>query len=86
MIVVVYILSIVSIVCDVMVLIPLFKKEGVLKGILAVICGLYSFIWGWMHVKDEGLKLKNVMYVWTAVVVLQIIASVAMNAMQASGG
>jgi len=30
-----------------------------LKGILAVICGLYSFIWGWMHVKDEGLKLKK---------------------------
>ena len=86
MIVVVYILGIVSLVCDVMVLIPLFKKEGVLKGILAVICGLYSFIWGWMHVKDEGLKLKNVMYVWTIVVVLQIIASTAMNAMQASGG
>ena len=48
MIVAVYILSVASLVCDVMVLIPLFKKEGVLKGILAVICGLYSFIWGWM--------------------------------------
>ena len=86
MTIVVYILGIVSLVCDVMVLIPLFKKEGVLKGILAVICGLYSFIWGWMHVKEEALKLKNVMYVWTVVIVLQIIASVAMNAMQASGG
>ena len=86
MVVVVYILSLASLVCDVMVLIPLFKKEGVLKGILAVICGLYSFIWGWMHAKDEGLKLQNVMYVWTVVVVLEIIASVAMNAMQASGG
>ena len=86
MIVAVYILSVVSLVCDVMVLISLFKKEGVLKGILAVICGLYSFIWGWMHVKDESLKLKNVMYIWTVVVVLEIIASVAMNAMQASGG
>jgi hypothetical protein len=39
-----------------------------------------------MHVKDESLKLKNVMYIWTVVVVLEIIASVAMNAMQASGG
>jgi len=86
MIVVTYILGIISLVCDVMVLIPLFKKEGVLKGILAVICGLYSFIWGWMHAKDESLKLQNVMYVWTIVIVLQIIVIVATNAMQASGG
>jgi hypothetical protein len=52
------------------VLFKLFQKEGVLKGILGLICMLYTYIWGWMHINDESLKLKNWMYAWTAAIIL----------------
>ena len=32
-----------------MVLIKLFPAEGPLKGILAIVCGLYAYVWGWMN-------------------------------------
>ena len=70
------ILSIVSLVCGIAVLIKLFQKEGVLKGILGIICMLYTYIWGWMHIKDESLNIKTWMYVWTAVIVLSVIVSI----------
>ena len=38
-----YITLLGSLVCYVMVLIKLFPAEGALKGILALICGLYAF-------------------------------------------
>ena len=79
------IVSLGSLVCAVAVLIPLFQKEGVLKGILGIICLLYTYIWGWMHIKDDGLKIKNWMYVWTALIVLNIILSLVLQAqLQAS--
>lgn len=77
------IVSLGSLVCLIAVLIPLFQKEGVLKGILGIICGLYTYIWGWMHVKDESLKLKNWMYAWTAIIVLNIILSIMLQAQMA---
>ena len=54
----------------------LFQKEGVLKGILGLICMIYTYIWGWMHVKDESLKLKTWMWVWTGAILLGIILNV----------
>ncbi|HEX2995939.1 MAG TPA: hypothetical protein VHP14_14035 [Anaerolineales bacterium] len=68
-----YLASFASLVCGIAVLIPLFQKEGVLKGILGIICMLYTYIWGWMHVKDESLKLKNWMYGWTVAIILTMI-------------
>jgi hypothetical protein len=83
--VLVSLVSLGSLVCLVVVLIPLFQKEGALKGILGIICGLYTYIWGWMHINDEGLKIKNWMYVWTVLIVLNIILSIALQAqLQAS--
>jgi hypothetical protein len=66
--------GLVSLVCLIMVLIKMFPKEGVLKGILGIICGLYAFIWGWQH-KDE-LGNKNIMPAWTGAIVLSIIANI----------
>jgi hypothetical protein len=60
-------------VAGVVVLIKLFQKEGFLKGILGFICMLYTFIWGWMNIKDESLGLKTWMYVWTGAIVLGFI-------------
>lgn len=31
----------------IVVLVKLFQTEGLLKGILGLICMLYTFIWGW---------------------------------------
>jgi hypothetical protein len=68
--------SIIALVCGIMVLVKLFQTEGALKGILGLICMLYTYIWGWQHIKNEDMKLKNWMYVWTAAIVLGIILNI----------
>ena len=57
-------------VAGLVVLIKLFQKEGILKGILGLICMIYTYIWGWLNIKNESLNLKNWMYVWTAAIVV----------------
>jgi drug/metabolite transporter (DMT)-like permease len=63
-------------VAGIVVLVKLFQKEGILKGILGLICMIYTFIWGWIHFKDESLNLKNWMYIWTGCIVLGIILNI----------
>jgi len=63
-----------SLVCLIMVLIKLFKEKGVLHLILGIICPLYPFIWGWMHV--TRLNIKNIMLAWSGCAVVQIIFNV----------
>ena len=62
--------SIIAFVCGIMVLIKLFQTEGALKGILGLICMLYTYIWGWIHINDGSLRLKNWMYAWTAAIIV----------------
>jgi hypothetical protein len=64
-----------SLVCWILVLVKMFPKEGPLKGILAIICGLYAFVWGWMNFRELGLK--TVMMVWTVLFVLGIILNLS---------
>ena len=59
-----------SLACLVMVLLKLFPAEGPLKGILGIICGLYTYVWGWMNA--TRFNLKTIMLVWTALIILQI--------------
>ncbi|MBD3387105.1 hypothetical protein GF407_19530 [candidate division KSB1 bacterium] len=66
-----YLLSIANLVCFILVLIKLFKKEGVLLGILGIICGLYTFIWGWINHKKQGIT--NIMIIWTILVIIQVV-------------
>ena len=68
-----------SLVCFVIVVIKLFQQKGVLHGILGIICGLYTFIWGWMEAGKLGIK--NIMLIWTAL----IIVSLALNGVVAMG-
>jgi len=58
-------------ICFVIVLIKLFQNEGALKGILGIICGLYTFIWGWMN--SERLGIRNIMMIWTLLIIIQLI-------------
>ena len=63
MMIVSWLAAIVCIVCWIMVLLKMFPAEGPVKGILAIICGLYAFIWGWMNA--GRFNLKNIMLIWT---------------------
>ena len=67
-----------NLVCLVLVLLKLFPAEGPLKGILGIICGLYTFIWGWMNATKQNIK--NIMLVWTVLLIL----SVVLNGMAAA--
>ena len=58
----------------IMVLIKLFQTKGALHGILGIICGIYTFIWGWMNATT--LNIKNIMLLWTGL----LIASIVLNA------
>lgn len=60
-----------SLVCFIMVLIKLFKQEGTMKGILGLICAIYTFVWGWINASK--LNIRNVMLAWTVLVILGII-------------
>ena len=66
-------ISLAILVVFIMVLIKLFKKEGVGLGILGIICALYTFIWGWINHKKQ--KITNLMIAWSVLIVLSIIIS-----------
>ena len=59
------------IVCQIFVAIKIFQNDGALKGILALICGLFGLIWGWMNATRLGVK--NIMMIWTALIVIYLI-------------
>ena len=74
--------GLVSLVCWVMILIRLFEREGTGKGILGVICGIYTFFWGWQNAatldadataKGESPKYRTVMLAWTGALVASIV-------------
>jgi hypothetical protein len=73
MMIVSWLAFIVSIVCWIMVLLKMFPAEGPLKGILAIICGLYAFIWGWMNA--SRFNLRNIMLIWTVALLVSIVMS-----------
>ena len=73
-----------SLVCFVIVLIKQFQTAGALHGIIGLItCGIWTFIWGWM--RASTLNLKNMMLIWTALIVLGIVLN-GMGAMTALSG
>ena len=68
-------MSLGALICFIIVLIKLFKTEGALLGILGLICGLWTFIWGWMNAGKLGIK--NIMMIWTLLILLSIVLNVA---------
>ena len=74
--------SLLAFVCGLAVLVKLFQKEGALKGILGLICMLYTFIWGWQNTEGEslGLSMKNWMYIWTGAILLGMALNVVAQA------
>jgi hypothetical protein len=64
----------------VIVLFRLFKVGGFFKGLLGLIFMPFTYIWGWIHVKDQNLK--NIMWIWT----LLVIATAVLNVFAQSAG
>lgn len=70
--------SIASFVCLILVLLKLFPDKGVGWGIFGIICGIYTFIWGWQNV--DRYDLRNIMLIWSIAIVANILVRiVAMN-------
>ena len=59
------------VICFIIVLIKLFQENGVLHGILGLICSLYTFIWGWINA--GRLNIKNIMMIWTVLIILGMV-------------
>ena len=58
----------------IIVLIKQFQDGGALHGIIGIItCGIWTFIWGWMNA--GRLNIKNIMMIWSLVIVVCIILS-----------
>jgi hypothetical protein len=56
----------------VMVLIKQFQTAGPVHGIIGIVtCAIWTFIWGWMNATK--LNIKNLMLIWTGLIVLYII-------------
>ena len=70
-------LSLLAFVMFILVLVKLFKAEGILRGVLGILsCGIYPFIWGW--VKNREFRLTKVMVVWTATVIASFLISLTL--------
>jgi hypothetical protein len=77
-----YLAGLASLVFFIIVLIKLFQTKGVLHGILGIICGLYTFIWGWMNADAQGLR--KTMVNWTIAILAQIVFSILARVFGAS--
>ena len=62
------------IICQIFVAIKIFQNDGALKGIIALLCGLFGLIWGWMNA--DRLGVKNIMLIWTVLIILYMILAV----------
>lgn len=69
------VITIGSVICFIIVLVKMFQTAGVLQGVLGLICGLWCFIWGWMNAGKLGIK--NIMLIWTVLILLNIVLGVA---------
>lgn len=77
-------MSLGALICLIIVVVKMFQTAGVLQGILGLICGLWAFIWGWMNAGKLGIK--NLMMIWTLLLILCIVLNVASGGFNYSFG
>ena len=62
-------------ICWIIVLIKQFQNGGVVHGIIGIItCGLWTLIWGWMN--SGKLNIRNLMLIWTLLIIVCIVLNV----------
>ena len=74
----VWLVLLAAFVVQILVVIKMFQTQGALHGILGLICGLYAFIWGWMN--SGKLGIKNLMIIWTVLIILYAILAATVGA------
>jgi len=78
----IWLLALAAFVVQILVVVKMFQNAGALHGILGIICGLYAYIWGWMN--SAKLNIKNLMIIWTALIILIIILNLVFGASMAA--
>lgn len=78
----IWLLALGAFVVQILVVVKMFQNAGALHGILGIICGLYAYIWGWMN--SGKLNIKNLMFIWTALIILIIILNIVFGASMAA--
>lgn len=78
----IWLLALAAFVVQILVVVKMFQNAGALHGILGIICGLYAYIWGWMN--SSKLNIKNLMFIWTALIILIIILNFVFGASMAA--
>jgi len=72
-------------ICFIIVLIKQFKTAGAVHGIIGIItCGLWTLIWGWMN--SGKLNIRNLMLIWTLLLIICIVLNVMSGGFQFSVG
>lgn len=72
-------------ICWIIVLIKQFQSAGVVHGIIGIVtCGIWTFIWGWMNANDLGIK--NIMMIWSVLILISLVLRFAFGAGMAAGG
>ena len=72
MFIILMLIQLAAFVCFILVLIKQFQNAGPIHGIIGIItCGIWTFIWGWMNATN--LNIKNIMMIWTLLIVICIV-------------
>jgi len=66
------VVEVACLICFIIVLIKQFQNAGVVHGIIGIVtCSIWTFVWGWMNATK--LNIKNIMIIWTLIVVVCIV-------------
>ncbi|OLE55692.1 MAG: hypothetical protein AUG51_01795 [Acidobacteria bacterium 13_1_20CM_3_53_8] len=60
-----------AVICQIIVLIKMFKDAGPVQGIIGLVCGIWAYIWGWMN--SGRLGIRNIMMIWTVLLILFLV-------------
>lgn len=71
MIILYYLASLAALVCWILVLIQIFKRQQIALGVIGILCPIVAFVYGWIKAREWGIM--NIMLGWTACIVLQIL-------------
>ena len=57
--------------CFILVLVKQFESGGVFNGLIGILtCGIWTFIWGWINVKEQSSI--SLMLLWTLFIVVRL--------------
>jgi hypothetical protein len=66
-------------ICWIIVLIKQFQVAGPIHGIIGIItCGIWTFIWGWMHANELGIR--TIMMIWSLLIIISLVLRFALGA------